>query len=95
VQDQGIGIPEDQLPHIFERFYRVPGIERQNGSHVGLGLGLYIAQKIVECHRGHIEVSSHPGNGSTFSVLLPLADEAHHPLQEDGWPVSSSVNAGW
>lgn len=95
VQDQGVGIPEDQLPHIFERFYRVPGIERQSGSNVGLGLGLYIAQKIVECHRGRIEVSSHPGNGSTFSVILPLADEVHNPRQEDGWPVSSSVDAGW
>ncbi len=95
VQDQGVGIPEDQFPHIFERFYRVPGIERQSGSNVGLGLGLYIAQKIVECHKGHIEVSSHPGNGSTFSVILPLADEVHNSLQEDGWPVSSSVDTGW
>ncbi len=87
VQDQGVGIPQDQLPHIFERFYRVPGIERQSGSNVGLGLGLYIAQKIVECHKGRIEVSSHPGNGSTFSVILPLADEVHNPPQEDEWPV--------
>jgi signal transduction histidine kinase len=95
VQDQGVGIPEDQLPHIFERFYRVPGIERQSGSNVGLGLGLYIAQKIVECHRGCIEVSSHPGNGSTFSVILPLVDEDHNPLQGDEWPASSSMDAGW
>ena len=95
VQDQGVGIPEDQLPHIFERFYRVPGIERQSGSNVGLGLGLYIAQKIVECHRGCIEVSSHPGNGSTFSVILPLVDEDHNALQEDEWPASSSMDAGW
>lgn len=90
-----MGIPEDQLPHIFERFYRVPGIERQSGSNVGLGLGLYIAQKIVECHRGCIEVSSHPGNGSTFSVILPLVDEDHNALQEDEWPASSSMDAGW
>ncbi len=95
VQDQGVGIPEDQLPYIFERFYRVPGIERQSGSNVGLGLGLYIAQKIVECHEGRIGVSTHPGNGSTFSVILPLAGEVHNPLQEDGRPVSSSMDAGW
>jgi two-component system, sensor histidine kinase and response regulator len=73
VQDQGLGIPAEQLPHIFERFYRVPGIERQKGSSDGLGLGLYIARKIVERHEGHIEVQSKLGSGSTFSVSLPLA----------------------
>jgi len=73
VQDQGLGIPAEQLPHIFERFYRAPGIERQKGSSDGLGLGLYIARKIVERHGGHIEVQSKPGSGSTFSVILPLA----------------------
>lgn len=73
VQDQGLGIPDAQLLHIFERFYRVPGIERQKGSSDGLGLGLYIARKIVERHGGHIEVQSKPGSGSTFSVILPLA----------------------
>jgi signal transduction histidine kinase len=72
VQDQGVGIPADQLPHIFERFYRAPGIERQTGSSIGLGLGLYITHKIVELHGGHIEVDSLPGRGSTFSVVLPL-----------------------
>ena len=72
VQDQGLGIPAEQLPHIFERFYRAPGIERQKGSSDGLGLGLYITRKIVERHGGHIEVQSKPGSGSTFSVILPL-----------------------
>ena len=95
VQDQGVGIPEDQLPHIFDRFYRVPGIERQSGSNVGLGLGLYIAQKIVERHGGRIEVSSHPGSGSTFSVILPLATEAPNPPQEEVRHVPWSVEAGW
>jgi signal transduction histidine kinase len=95
VQDQGVGIPEDQLPHIFDRFYRVPGIERQSGSNVGLGLGLYIAQKIVERHGGCIEVDSRPGSGSTFSVILPLATEAPNPFQEDARHMPSSVEAGW
>ena len=95
VQDHGVGIPEDQLPHIFERFYRVPGIERQSGSNVGLGLGLYIAQKIVERHGGCIEVNSRPGSGSTFSVILPLAAEAPNPPQEEARHVPSSVEAGW
>lgn len=73
VQDQGVGIPAERLPHIFERFYRVPEIINQSGSSVGLGLGLYIARKIIERHHGHIDVVSVPGKGSTFSVTLPLA----------------------
>src|SRR6266702_2326887 len=60
------------LPHIFEPFYRVPGIEVQTGSAVGLGLGLYISRKIVERHGGHIDVQSSPGEGSTFSLVLPM-----------------------
>jgi len=71
VQDQGVGIPAEQLPHLFERFYRVPGVEVQTGSSVGVGLGLYIAQKIVRQHGGRIEVTSHLGEGSTFSIVLP------------------------
>lgn len=75
VQDQGVGMPAEQMAHIFDRFYRVPGIERQSGSSVGLGLGLYIASQIVEQHGGTIKVQSSPGNGSTFSIILPLADD--------------------
>ncbi|MEO6890140.1 MAG: hybrid sensor histidine kinase/response regulator [Ktedonobacteraceae bacterium] len=75
VQDQGVGIPAEQLQYIFERFYQVPGIEKQSGSSVGLGLGLYITQKIVAQHHGRIEVESRPGHGSTFSIILPLADK--------------------
>jgi signal transduction histidine kinase len=80
VQDQGVGIPAEQLPHLFDRFYRVPGVEVRTGSSVGVGLGLYIAQKIVEQHGGRIEVTSHPGEGSTFSIVLaarPLPVAAH------------------
>ncbi len=73
VYDKGVGIPEEKLAHIFDRFYRVPGVEVQTGSSVGLGLGLYISQKIVERHGGRIEVHSVPGNGSTFSIVLPLS----------------------
>lgn len=72
VRDQGVGIPADQLANLFERFYRAPSVEVQTGSSVGLGLGLYIASKIVERHSGRIEVESVPGQGSTFSVILPL-----------------------
>ncbi len=73
--DRGVGIPEEALPYIFEPFYRAPGVEVKNGSSYGLGLGLYIARKIVECHGGQIEVESVLGSGSTFSITLPLVAE--------------------
>src|SRR6266566_7608162 len=72
VQDRGVGIRAEQLPHLFERFYRVPGIEVQTGSSSGVGLGLYIVQNIVERHGGHVSVESRVGEGSIFSVSLPL-----------------------
>ncbi|GLV59871.1 hybrid sensor histidine kinase/response regulator [Dictyobacter sp. S3.2.2.5] len=72
VSDTGSGIPPEMLPFIFERFYRVPGVEVQTGSSVGFGLGLYISRQIVERHGGRIEVESTPGKGSVFSLVLPL-----------------------
>jgi signal transduction histidine kinase len=73
VHDEGPGIPAEALPHLFERFYRVPGLEPRGDSRIGLGLGLFIAREIVQGHGGHIDVASAPGHGSTFSVHLPLA----------------------
>ena len=68
VQDTGRGIPQEDLPHIFERFYRVPDPE---GAVGGTGLGLAIAKRIVDSHLGRIEVASQPNEGSTFKVRLP------------------------
>lgn len=73
VSDKGTGIPSELIPHVFERFYRAPGVEVQTGSSFGLGLGLYISNKIVECHGGRITVQSAMGEGSTFAIALPLA----------------------
>jgi heavy metal sensor kinase len=71
VQDTGVGIPPDALPHIFERFYRV---DPSRSSWVeGAGLGLSLVKWIVDRHHGRIEVRSEPGNGSTFTVWLPAA----------------------
>ncbi len=67
VADTGIGIPEDQIPHVFERFYRA----EEARSTEGLGLGLSIARQIAEDHRGSIEVRSKPGEGSTFIMRIP------------------------
>ncbi len=69
VQDQGSGIPSEHIPHLFERFYRVPN---SNSSARGTGLGLYICRKIIEAHGGEIGVDSEPGQGTTFYFTLPL-----------------------
>jgi len=70
IKDSGIGIPEEHLNHIFERFYRVD--KARSRSEGGTGLGLAISQHIAELHDGAIEVESKLGEGSTFSVLLPI-----------------------
>ena len=73
VIDNGMGISAEDLPHVFERFYRGDkSRQRENSTH-GNGLGLSICQSIVTAHGGTIEVDSEPGRGSTFVVCLPLA----------------------
>lgn len=71
VSDTGIGIDEDDLPHIFEHFYRADKARPIDAG--GTGLGLAIVKKIVNQHRGSIEVESRVGQGSTFRVTLPAA----------------------
>jgi signal transduction histidine kinase len=68
VADTGIGIPPEAAPHIFERFYRGDQARsRQNG---GFGLGLSIVKWIAESHRGAVDFTSLPGEGTTFTILL-------------------------
>ena len=67
ISDSGIGIAEDEIPKIFSRFGR---LEASRGAE-GVGLGLYLAQKIISEEGGYIKVGSNPGAGSTFSVFLP------------------------
>lgn len=73
VHDEGVGIPETEQDHIWERFYQAAEAKHQSGSQVGLGLGLYISREIIERHGGHVGVQSTPGNGSVFWFTLPLA----------------------
>jgi signal transduction histidine kinase len=72
VQDTGIGISLDHLPHVFEKFYRVE--MEETSDVVGTGLGLAIAKSIIEVHGGCIWVESEPGMGSTFSFNLPVLE---------------------
>lgn len=69
VADNGKGIPPEHLPHIFDRFYRVP---RDNDMTEGTGLGLSIVKAIVERHQGRVEVISEVDEGTTFTVYLPI-----------------------
>ena len=67
VSDTGVGIPEDQLPLVFERFHRTDDARAKGGS----GLGLSIARQIAEAHGGTIQASSKVGVGSEFVLVLP------------------------
>ena len=69
VTDQGVGIPFEEQPHIFESFFRGSREYQQQTS--GAGLGLYLAKAIVEAHGGEIWVESNPGEGASFSFALP------------------------
>lgn len=71
VRDTGEGIPEDALPHIFERFYRVDAARARTEGGAHFGLGLAIARRVAELHRAKISVASRLGMGSTFTVVFP------------------------
>ncbi len=75
VQDEGIGIPPEDRPRIFEPFHRARNVDGHKLA--GLGLGLYIAQQIAVAHEGTLSVSSEPGRGSTFTLALPLPAAVH------------------
>ncbi len=89
VADTGPGIPAEDLPHLFERFWRGTGT-KERGS--GSGLGLSIVRSIVEMHGGRVEVRSTPGAGSTFTVDLPvrIAVTAAMPGQPAAGPASAA-----
>lgn len=79
VKDSGIGISDADLPHIFDRFFRVKGKATRHIT--GSGLGLSLVKEVVDAHQGYIEVISEPNQGTTFTLSFPLSDPP--PLQPD------------
>ena len=73
IEDDGIGIPPDDLPHIFERFYRSKNVSTAKDRPTGYGLGLPLAKDIVELNGGLIDVHSKEGQGTTVSITLPIS----------------------
>lgn len=72
VRDQGMGIAKDDLPHVFDRFYRADQ-SRNKQKTDGYGIGLALAQKIIASHGGEITAASTPGKGATFTIILPVS----------------------
>ena len=93
VSDKGKGVPKEELPHIFERFYRVDRSRRRSAGG-GAGLGLSIAYWITRMHNGRIEVASEEGRGTTFSVWLPLATMGLGERKRPADPAGSASAAG-
>jgi signal transduction histidine kinase len=69
--DHGIGIPSHAIPQLFQRFYRADNVLAQQIS--GIGVGLFVVKEIIDLHGGQIDIDSVEGQGSTFTVTLPLA----------------------
>lgn len=84
VRDTGPGIPPEDLPHIFERFYRAEKSRTRSGQGGGFGLGLSIAKWIVDHHNGYIQVESRLGEGTAFIVWLPLLGEGNEKSENLG-----------
>jgi len=90
VEDTGCGIPEEHIPHIFERFYRVPAQETCATAEPGLGLGLSFVAWIAKAHGGTIRVDSAPGKGTRFTISLPPAMAEPAPME----PVPTGAASG-
>ena len=82
IRDHGFGLPETEQQQVFEKFYRAPQPEGQ--SVPGTGLGLTLVKHVAEEHGGGVEVKSKPGEGSTFSIVLPLARERDVKASRNG-----------
>jgi heavy metal sensor kinase len=88
VEDSGRGIATEHLPHIFDRFYRVPGFGTAPGLDQGLGLGLSFVAWIVKAHHGRIDVDSTPGKGTRFTIQFPAAGVGSDTMELAGQPTA-------
>jgi heavy metal sensor kinase len=88
VEDTGVGIAEDHLPHIFDRFFRVPSADPEKG----LGLGLSFVAWIIKAHNGRIEVESEPAKGTLFRVLLPVGQVLPPAADAPALPMPEQVH---
>ncbi len=87
VSDNGRGIPVEHLPRLFEKFYRIPGASRPGGA----GLGLAIVREIITAHGGRVDVSSLPGQGTTFAFTLPAGRDYHDHHDHDTAPNPGTI----
>jgi signal transduction histidine kinase len=90
VHDDGAGIPLEDQPRIWERFYQADRVDVQSGSQVGFGIGLYVSRAIIEGHHGHVGIESAPGRGTTVWFTLPLIStpDSTSPKAEQVSPAS-------
>jgi signal transduction histidine kinase len=91
VSDNGPGLEEEQLEHVFDRFWRADSGETQSVG--GTGLGLAIAKSLVELHGGAISANSKPGEGATFRFVLPIAKDGR-PKPKESTPRTKAGTAG-
>jgi PAS domain S-box-containing protein len=89
VSDTGVGIPQTELSHLFQRFYRASNVDERQIS--GLGIGLYVVKELVTLHGGTVDVVSEEGFGSTFIITLPLFED-QRPAQASSEPTTGSVD---
>ena len=88
VRDTGAGIPADQLPHVFEKFYQADN--QRSASAKGTGLGLAIAKEIVEAHKGQIRCESTVGTGTKFTLSLPVSVQNRRRTSAQHAPVAGT-----
>jgi signal transduction histidine kinase/ActR/RegA family two-component response regulator len=92
VRDTGVGIPESEIPHLFERFHRVHGSRAR--THEGSGIGLALVNELVKMHGGSLQASSRPGDGTVFTVTLPAATRTAAGTTPDApAPALSTISA--